>query len=313
MTSEFAADVTRGLARQPKQLHPKYFYDALGSSLFDAICRLPWYRITRVECALLGRHAASIVSRLDGGRIIELGCGNGEKLLVLIDALRQQQASADVHLVDVSRQALDHTVVRLDRIGFASVAHEDSYERGLRRALASRSSGPALVLFLGSNIGNFDPVDARAFLAQIRSGLAPGDRLLLGVDLAKPERELLLAYDDPLGVTAAFNRNLLVRMNSELEADFDLAAFEHRAVWNAPEQRVEMHLVSTRAQRVTIAAAGAVVDFADGESIWTESSYKYEPDQVVEMGHTAGFAAREQWIAAEARFALTLFEVALSS
>lgn len=310
MTPDFAADVKLGLARQPKQLHPKYFYDALGSSLFDAICRLPWYRITRAECALLARHAPSIVSRLEGGRIIELGCGNGEKLLVLVEALREQQGAVGIHLVDVSRQALDRTVARLDRVGFASVAHEDTYEAGLHRAVASPSSGPSLVLFLGSNIGNFDPADGRAFLSQIRAGLRPGDRLLLGVDLTKPEADLLLAYDDPLGVTAAFNRNLLVRINNELEGDFDLAAFEHRAVWNAVEQRVEMHLVSTRAQRVTIPAAGMVVDFADRESIWTESSYKYEPDQVVQMGHAAGFAAREQWIAAEARFALTLFEVA---
>jgi uncharacterized SAM-dependent methyltransferase len=164
-----------------------------------------------------------------------------------------------------------------------------------------------LVLLLGSNIGNFDTPAAAAFLARIRAALAPGDQLLLGADLVKPVNDLLLAYDDPLGVTAAFNKNLLVRINQELGGDFKLAAFAHRAVWNASQQRIEMHLVSLADQLVRIAASHTQVRFRRDEWIWTESSYKYTADQVVDMGADAGFATRNQWIDRDAAFALTLF------
>ena len=163
-----------------------------------------------------------------------------------------------------------------------------------------------LVLLLGSNIGNFDTPAARQFLSAIRGALAPGDALLLGADLVKPEDALLRAYDDPLGVTAAFNRNLLVRINRELGGTFDLDAFDHVAVWNPAEQRVEMHLESRRDQTVTIAASRTVVRFRRGERIWTESSYKYEPLQIEAMAMSAGFATAEQWIDEDARFALSL-------
>ncbi len=163
-----------------------------------------------------------------------------------------------------------------------------------------------LVLLLGSNIGNFDTPAALAFLRRIRDVLQPGDLLLLGADLVKPERELQLAYDDPLGVTAAFNKNLLVRINRELGGNFNLDAFQHRAAWNRGAQRIEMHLVSRAAQTVRIATPGISVPFAAGEHIWTESSYKYEPDQIERMGVDSGFALRDQWIDANARFALSL-------
>jgi uncharacterized SAM-dependent methyltransferase len=163
-----------------------------------------------------------------------------------------------------------------------------------------------LVLLLGSNIGNFDPPAAARFLDGIRRALDPGDLLLLGADLVKPERDLLLAYDDPLGVTAAFNKNLLVRINRELGGEFDLRTFRHRAVWNRDESRIEMHLVSARRQIVRARAGGPIVPFGTDEPIWTESSYKYEPDGIIEMGAEAGFATRDQWIDPEARFALTL-------
>jgi L-histidine N-alpha-methyltransferase len=309
-TTEFAAAVRRDLALTPKQLQSKYLYDALGSSLFDAICRLPWYRITRSEMRLLGMHAGEIVSALavDEGTIVELGCGSGEKLVVLAEALTRGGASARVHLIDISSQALAQTEERLNRLQHVSVVgHWSTYEDGLRRAVAARrGGGTILVLLLGSNIGNFDRPAAAAFLERIRAALAPGDLLLLGADLVKPERELLLAYDDPLGVTAAFNRNLLVRINRELGGTFDLAGFSHRAVWNADEQRIEMHLVSVRDQSVRIAAADAEVRFRRDEWIWTESSYKYTADGVIEMGADAGFATRDQWIDGEAGFALTL-------
>ena len=310
LTAQFAADVRRDLSCTPKQLQSKYLYDALGSSLFDAICRLPWYRITRAESALLARHAEAIVAGIGetAGTIVELGCGSGEKLVLLAEALQARGASAHVHLIDISPQAIAHTEQRLTRLHLSVVGHQSTYEDGLRRATAARDgAGRMLVLLLGSNIGNFDTPAAQAFLQRIRATVAPGDLLLLGADLAKPERELILAYDDPLGVTAAFNRNLLVRMNHELGADFDLDAFAHLAVWNAADQRVEMHLVSTTAQTVRVPAAELTVSFAAGERIWTESSYKYAPQQIITMGASAGFDTRHQWIDGDAGFALTLF------
>jgi dimethylhistidine N-methyltransferase len=310
---QFAAEVRRDLTLTPRQLQSKYLYDALGSSLFEAICRLPWYRITRAETRLLQRHGAAIAALLADesdrdATIVELGCGSGEKLLLLAEALQARGAAARVHLIDVSSQALEQTEQRLNGLRhFSVVGHQSTYEEGLRRAVAGREGGgPLLVLLLGSNIGNFDTPAAAAFLARLRQALDPGDMLLVGADLAKPERDLLLAYDDPLGVTAAFNRNLLVRINRELGADFDLAGFAHRAVWNASEQRIEMHLVSLADQTVHIPAANLVVAFRDGEMIWTESSYKYSPDQIVDMGANAGFATRDQWIDLDARFALTM-------
>ena len=306
---EFAADVARDLALTPKQLQSKYLYDALGSSLFDAICRLPWYRITRSEMHLLAAHAHAIVSALgrDQGTIVELGCGSGEKLVLLAEALTSSGASARVHLIDISSQALAQTEERLHRLQHVSVVgHWSTYEEGLRTAVAAGRGGTMLVLLLGSNIGNFDRPAAAGFLERIRAALAPGDLLLLGADLVKPRPELLLAYDDPLGVTAAFNKNLLVRINRELGGTFDLGTFDHRAVWNAIEQRIEMHLVSARDQTVRVAAADIDVRFARDEWIWTESSYKYTPDGIIEMGGETGFATRDQWVDAEAKFALTL-------
>jgi dimethylhistidine N-methyltransferase len=310
LTAEFAADVARDLARAPKQLQSKYLYDALGSGLFEAICRLPWYRITRSETELLARHAAAVVAALGDteGTIVELGCGSGEKIVLLAEALERRGASARVHLIDISSQALEQSEQRLNRLQHVSVVgHWSTYEEGLRTAVAARRGGSTmLVLLLGSNIGNFDQPAAAAFLDRIRTTLEPDDLLLLGADLVKPERELLLAYDDPLGVTAAFNKNLLVRINRELGGEFDLARFDHLAVWNSHERRIEMHLVSRASQRVRIAAAGTDVAFAQGERIWTESSYKYDPNGIVEMCAEAGFATRDQWIDADAAFALTL-------
>ena len=310
--AEFAADVRRDLRLAPKQLQSKYLYDALGSSLFEAICRLPWYRITRAETRLLAQHGAAIVAALgedEGSTIVELGCGSGEKLMLLAEALQARGLAAHVHLIDVSPQALEQTEQRLNGLRhFSVVGHHSTYEDGLRRAVAARDgSRPMLVLLLGSNIGNFDTPAAHAFLGRIRTALAPGDLLLLGADLVKPERDLIIAYDDPLGVTAAFNKNLLVRLNRELDADFDLDGFDHRAAWAGDRQRIEMHLVSRRVQTVRIPAASMTVRFGPDEWIWTESSYKYDADQIIDMGAGACFAARDQWVDRDARFALTLF------
>jgi L-histidine Nalpha-methyltransferase len=176
------------------------------------------------------------------------------------------------------------------------------------RAAAATTRSRALVVFLGSNIGNFDPPESRAFLAEVRAALRPGDALLLGADLVKPERELRLAYDDPLGVTAAFNRNLLVRMNRELGADFDLRSWAHRALWNAAESRVEMHLVALGPQRVRVPAADLEVELAAGDTIWTESSYKYTPADIDGLLECGGFRVAARWIDRADGFALTLAE-----
>ena len=310
----FASDVRRDLRLTPKQLQSKYLYDALGSSLFEAICRLPWYRITRAEQRLLERHAPDIIHLLCTSRgatpqLVELGCGSGEKLVILAEALQAAGGRGRVHLIDISPQALEQSERTLGRLRhFSVVGYRETYEVGLRRAAAARDGAhPMLVLLLGSNIGNFDTPAALEFLRRIRDALAVGDFLLLGADLVKPERELRLAYDDPLGVTAAFNRNLLVRINRELDATFNIEAFAHRAIWNAGAQRVEMHLESLRQQSVVIRAADLQVAFGAGERIWTESSYKYDRAQIGDMGLTAGFSVAEQWIDQAARFALTLF------
>ena len=302
--------MARDLALIPKQIQSKYLYDALGSSLFESICRLPWYRITRAESRLLARFAGEMVAPLeDPVTLLELGSGSGEKVAVLAEALRNRRRHVAIHLVDISPAALELSERTLGALEHVSVVgHRATYEDGLRRAARERPrEGGLLVLFLGSNIGNFDPPASLEFLSEIRRALRPGDALLLGADLVKPVEELLLAYDDPLGVTAAFNKNLLVRMNRELEAQFDLSAFVHRAVWNPVHRRVEMHLVSVRPQTVPIGRSGVEVKFEDGESIWTESSYKYEPREVVDVVSSAGFSSHEQWIEPAARFALTLF------
>ena len=305
-----AGDVQYYLTLSPRQLPSRYLYDALGSALFEAICELPWYRITKVERALLERHAGEIFARVDPlSMLVELGPGSGDKLAALISAGGARSRRLSVHLVDISAAALDlatRTITALESSDLAIVSHQATYESGLVEAMARRQPGRALTLFLGSNIGNFDPPGADEFLRGVRASLASGDSLLLGTDLVKPERELLLAYDDPLGVTAAFNRNLLVRINRELGADFDVDAFRHRALWNAAESRVEMHLVAESAQQVHIPGASLDVAFEAGETIWTESSYKYRPDDVQRMLERAGFSHVAQWIDEDAAFALTL-------
>ena len=312
LTDAFLADVVRDLQRRPKQLQARYLYDALGSSLFDAICRLPWYRITRAEARLLRRYAREMTAAVPGWNgdpaLVELGCGNGEKIEAVIAELPESPLS--VHLIDISADALRATEARLARFRHVSVrAHEAPYETGLERLrpLLGDCTG-TLVMFLGSNIGNFDRPGAEWLLESIRQSLGTGAALLLGADLVKPERELILAYDDPLGVTAAFNKNLLVRINRELGGDFDLGAFAHRAIWNEDEQRIEMHLVSLKPQDVRLSAAGVRLRFEAGETIWTESSYKYTEAAIAALGRGAGFSVIDQWIDRDAAFALTLFE-----
>ena len=306
-----AADVRRDLVRPRKRLQPRYLYDALGSRLFEAICALPEYRITRAEQRLLSAHAGAVVAGLAAPvMIVELGAGSGEKLAQLVAPLMQAGVPVRVELVDVSAAALDSASRTLARWPDLPVTgHRTTYEDGLGRAAAGRTGeGAMLTAFLGSNVGNLDPAESRAFVGGVRSSLRPGDRFLLGADLVKPEAELVAAYDDPLGVTAAFNLNLLARLNRELGADFDLDRFAHRAVWNAAELRMEMHLESLQAQTVDVPGAGFSVDFAEGESIWTESSYKYRRDGLTALGAAAGLVVRGQWVDERDGFALTVFE-----
>ena len=306
----FAADVRASLQKSPRQLPSKYLYDELGSALFEAICRLPWYRITRAESSLLARHAREILAPLTRPlSLAELGCGSGEKLALLVRHATEPLQL--IQLIDISPSALDTARYRLEALGIRAIlTHHTTYEDGIGRAAASRPrDGSLLVLFLGSNIGNFDPRVAGNLLRRVRLALREGDALLLGSDLVKPEEELLLAYDDPLHVTEAFNRNVLRRINDELGGTFDLAGFDHLAVWNAGASRVEAHLVSRRRQHVRIPAAGVELTLEEGERIWTEMSHKYERSQVLADGLAAGFSAGEQWIDEAARFALTRFVV----
>lgn len=306
-----AADVRYYLTQSPRQLPSRALYDALGSALFDAICHLPWYPVTRAERRLIEAHRAEIVdAAATPDRLVELGCGNGDKLNLLLGPRggRGPQLPRRIDLVDVSASALASAArsVGEDR-DLVVVTHESRYEDGLQRAADTRLPDERFcVLFLGSNIGNFDPPGAAAFLAAIRRAVTTGDALLIGADLVKPERELLLAYDDPLGVTAAFNRNLLVRLNRELGATFDVNAFSHRAVWNRDASRIEMHLVSEKTQRVDIPPAGLSLPFAPGETIWTESSYKYDIDTFDAMLSTASFTTSARWVDSEGRFLLTV-------
>jgi dimethylhistidine N-methyltransferase len=309
----FAADVVRDLQRTPKRLQSHYLYDDLGSSLFVAICRLPWYRITRAEERLLARNGSRMVAELADDRpvrLVELGVGDGEKLATFVETLPPQR-DVEVHVVDISSAALDATEARLSRFPHVStVRHCTRYQDGLRSVGVARDPDTVtLVLFLGSNIGNFESPAARELLGAIRSALRKGDGLLLGADLVKSAQELLLAYDDPLGVTAAFNKNLLVRINRELDGRFDLSSFEHRAVWNENDQRVEMHLVSRVRQDVEIRGADLHVRFDRGESIWTESSYKYTLRAITMLASSAGFTPSSRWVDADAGFALSLLRV----
>jgi dimethylhistidine N-methyltransferase len=308
--ASLATEVAQLLREQPRRLPAHALYDALGSALFDAICHLPWYPITRAETALLRAHRGAILEAAGREpRIVELGPGNGEKLATLMqESAARPPRPCDVHLVDVSATALDAATARLRRVPGVSVrTHVARYEQGLREVAAlRRESETLLVCFLGSNIGNFDPPEAAALLRDVRTAMRDGDTLLIGADLVKPVEQLQAAYDDPLGVTAAFNCNLLVRLNRELGADFELDRFAHDARWNARAQRMEMHLVSLALQRVHIPGAELDIDFHAGESIWTESSYKYQPLAFADDLRRAGFSPVASWQDDDAHFLLTI-------
>lgn len=306
--SSFAQQVQHYLSLRPRQLPSRYLYDALGSALFEAICHLPWYPITRAERHLIAANRAEIMEAAgEPEAVLELGSGDGSKLALLLEESAKPRT---VHLVDVSASALGAASRRLGELsGLRVIAHEQQYEEGLAHLAARPRGERVLVLFLGSNIGNFDPEGARALLRHARTGLRRGDSFLIGVDLVKPAARLLLAYDDPLGVTAAFNKNLLVRLNETLEADFDLDAFSHLALWNSAESRVEMHLESLLPQQVALPGAGLTFSLEQGERIWTESSYKYETESVHQLLQESGFLPERAWNDPSAHFLLLLSRV----
>ena len=306
---EFAAEVHAGLTRSgQKELPSKYLYDDVGSALFEVISHLPQYGLTRADERLLRRHADEIVDRLPGPvAVAELGSGSGRKTRWLLEALCRRQRTS-YYPVEISHSALVMCERELSDIDAISiVGFEKEYLDGLLEVAAYRRPGQhLLVLFLGSTIGNFDRAAGVKFLSGVRCILQPGDSLLLGTDLEKPSWQLLQAYDDDLGVTAAFNLNLLARVNRELAADFEIKQFRHVARINHEARSVEMHLRSDRRQIVSIPAAEVVVEFQEGETIWTESSHKYSSDEIVGIAQRAGFCCQVQWIDGQWPFAENL-------
>ncbi len=306
---QFAADVRAGLTLPgQKELPSKYLYDDVGSALFEVICLLPEYGLTRADERLLRRHAYDIVLRLPESVVVaELGSGSGKKTRCILEALGERQPTSYCP-IEISAAALamcERELRDLDAVSIVGLERE--YLDGLREVASRREPGEHLmVLFLGSTIGNFDrPADIK-FLRDVRRVLAPGDSLLLGTDLDKPVAQLLAAYDDPVGVTAAFNLNLLARINRELEADFVLEDFAHEARFNRESRSMEMHLRSLRRQTVTIASAELSVTFESHETIWTESSHKYSQNELITITQAAGFRLDSQWIDHEWPFAENL-------
>jgi len=308
--SDFGAEVRSGLA-QPgqKELPSKYLYDEVGSALFEVITALPEYGLCRADERLLRKHAEEIVGPLLPAPIVvaELGSGSGKKTRWILQALARRQRTR-YYPIEISPTALAQCAKELGQMDWVSiVGFERPYLDGLLSVAASRREGERLlVLFLGSTIGNFDRPAGEQFLAEVRHRLQPGDGLLLGADLEKPLRQLLLAYNDPLGVTAAFDLNLLTRINRDLAGEFDVATFRHLARYDEAERRVEMHLQSLVRQDVAIPGAECVAHFEAGETIWTESSHKYRAAEITEMGQRNGFRTEAQWVDQEWPFAQTL-------
>jgi len=312
VVSGFAADVRAGLTHAPqKELPSKYLYDEVGSALFEVITVLPEYGVTRAEERLLVRHAADIVDELPPDvTVAELGSGSGRKTRRILEALCRKQPTSYCP-IEISRAALQlcrRELGDIERISI--VGYERDYLAGLAEVSRRRAEGEQLlVLFLGSTIGNFARLAATRFLRDIRAMLKPGDTLLLGTDLVKPVDTLLAAYDDAIGATAAFNLNLLARINRELDADFDLDAFEHVARFNPDARSVEMHLRAKRRVNARVRAADLSVTLDAGETIWTESSHKYHADEIPAIAADAGFACRRQWVDEQWGFAESLLAV----
>jgi L-histidine Nalpha-methyltransferase len=298
-------DVRDGLQSSPKSLPPKWFYDSVGSDLFDQITRLPEYYPTRAEAEILRSRAAEIASVTGADTLVELGSGTSEKTRVLLDALREHGALRRFVPFDVDASMLSAagSAIQREYPGVEIAAVCGDFEEHLAKI---PSGGRRLFVFLGSTIGNLAPVARAEFLAALAAVLQPGDSLLLGTDLVKDTNRLVQAYDDAAGVTAQFNRNVLAVINRELNADFDIDAFRHVASWNAAEERMEMWLRSERAQRVRIAVLNLTVDFDAGEQVLTEVSCKFRADAVADELAQAGLRLTGWWTDAAGDFGLSL-------
>lgn len=307
-SGEFQADIVAGLTASPKTLPCRYFYDEEGSLLFERICEVDEYYLTRTERSILESNADQIAASFPSATtMVELGSGSSVKTRLLIEAFLREHGRLRYVPLDISPTILETSALELlaDYPGLEIFAIAAEYQAGLHQ-VARDVPEPRLVLFLGSTIGNFNPDEATAFLASIRKTLGAEDRMLLGADLAKSAAVLERAYDDEQGVTAAFNKNLLVRINEELDANFNLEAFDHQARFNGSADRVEMHLVSKVEQTVRIEAADIDIMFAAGESIHTESSHKYSPAQLQSLAAQAGLTTVHSWHDEDKKMAVTL-------
>jgi dimethylhistidine N-methyltransferase len=318
VSGQVASAVFKGLVASHKSLPPWLFYDQAGSWLFEQITELPEYYLTRTERAIFAAHSEEIVASAAGApegelvrlRIAELGAGSADKTRLLLKAASERQEHVLYEPMDVSSSALEAARARIESElpGIEVAPQVVDYMEGFSFEPAFPGER-RLVLYIGSSIGNFEPDDAARLLRRVRFALAPGDGLLIGVDLRKDVATLLSAYADAAGVTAEFNLNVLARLNRELGAEFDLHQFRHIAVWNGVQSRIEMHLESKAAQRVRVKGLGLEIDFAKGERIHTENSYKYEPGQLEEMLADAGFAPAGRWTDEQDWFAVCLGRV----
>ena len=304
----FAEDVRKGLSAHPKRFLPKYFYDELGSQLFEAICLLPEYYLTRAENEILARYADQIVASVDGQKtLLEMGSGSASKTRLIIEALLRRQSELLFIPVDISATALESS----SRILLQSYprlrieAYAADYFAGLAE-LAKKPRARTLALFLGSNISNFDLEEAHRFLRAMRSVLQKDDALLLGADLKKDPAILEAAYNDALGVTSAFNLNVLTRINRELAGTFDLRSFQHRAFYNEEIGRIEIYIESLVNQRVRIEKLDLEVEFGAGELIHTENSYKYDKAGIAKLATETGFELSRTWLDSQERFSSNL-------
>jgi len=303
-----AEDVRKGLSAHPKRFLPKYFYDELGSQLFEAICLLPEYYLTRAENEILERYSDEIVASIAGQKtLVEMGSGSASKTRLIIEALLRRQSELLFMPVDISATALESS----SRILLQSYprlkieAYAADYFAGLAE-LGKKPRPRTLALFLGSNISNFDLDEALRFLRALRSVLQKGDALLLGADLKKDPAILEAAYNDALGVTSAFNLNVLARINRELGGTFDLRAFKHKAFYNEAIGRIEIYIESLADQRVRIEKLDLEIEFAAGELIHTENSYKYDKTSIAQLAVATGFELSHTWLDSQERFSSNL-------
>ncbi len=304
----FSEDVRKGLSAHPKRFLPKYFYDELGSQLFEAICLLPEYYLTRAEEEILRKYSDQIVSAVDGDKtLVEMGSGSATKTRLIIDALLRRQKELLFMPVDISASALESSsrILLQSYPRLTIEAYAADYFAGLAE-LGKKPRSRTLALFLGSNVSNFDLDEALRFLRALRSGLNKSDALLLGADLKKDPAILEAAYNDALGVTSAFNLNVLARINRELGGTFDLRAFQHHAFYNEAMGRIEIYIKSLSDQRVRIEKLDLDVEFGAGELIHTENSYKYDIEGIRALAAQTGFELSRTWVDSQERFSSNL-------